>query len=223
MLVVALAFALVWCYLAGFRIYVVRTGSMSPGYRPGDAVITRDPGRLEIGDVITVERTSGRDTLVTHRIVAIEGNAITTKGDANDSADAVPARRADVVGKVVAGVPRLGYLLIFLRQPSGAAAAVIMIAAVVLLWQLFFGSPAPPAGARRRTNAPSAVLVNAPRWSDVADSLDQVVAQLVAQRGGASPPEADPPPPYPTSTTAIDLAWSDALLDDLDMLVTRLA
>ncbi len=222
MLVVALAFALVWCYFAGFRIYVVRTGSMSPAYRPGDAVITRDPGRLEIGDVITVERSAGRDTLVTHRIVAIDGNAITTKGDANDRADAVPARRADVVGKVVAGVPRLGYLLIFLRQPSGAAAAVIMIAAVVLLWQLFFGAPAPPIAARRRPNPPPAELVNPPRWSDVADSLDQVVAQLVVQFGGTSTPDAVQLPLFATPAGGIDLAWSDTLLDDLDMLVTRL-
>lgn len=132
---------------AGYRLYAVQTGSMTPTYRPGDLVVTGPAtGELSAGDVITFTSPGGHG-LTTHRIAAVGSDGITTQGDANTTPDVAVLDRDDVVGRVVAGVPRGGYLLVFFQQPSGSASVMTALVNLLLLWRVFFPSTdaaAPP-------------------------------------------------------------------------------
>jgi signal peptidase I len=135
----------------GYRLYAVRTGSMTPTYPTGSLLLDAParPGLPRVGEVITFRTTDG---LVTHRVHDVRAAGITTKGDANRVPDpwTLPAR--DVEGAVVAGVPFGGYLLVFFQQPAGAPSLMVLTVSIVLAWSIFFGSsPAtPPDGPPRR-------------------------------------------------------------------------
>lgn len=134
-----LAGALLW--QQGYRLYAVRTGSMTPTYPTGSLVLDRptSPDRLAPGRVITFRVGS---ELVTHRLVATGAHGLQTQGDANRTADPwrLPAR--SVVGEVVGGLQHGGYVLVFLHQPTGVPSLVLLLVGTLLAWQLFFGAPA---------------------------------------------------------------------------------
>jgi signal peptidase I len=127
-------------WLQGYRAYVVHTGSMSPTYRPGDLVIDRSPSSYRAGDVITFRHSDRTTDVVTHRVVSVSAAGITTKGDANATPDAWTIRPNQVQGRTVLGVPYLGYVAVYFKQPAGVASAASTVACILLLWGLFFGS-----------------------------------------------------------------------------------
>jgi signal peptidase len=133
----------------GYRVYVVHTGSMVPTYDPGDVVIDRPAGgSYHPGEVITFRHDISTTDVVTHRILSVGPDGIRTKGDANASPDAWTIPFSFVRGREVTHVKDLGYVLVFLEQPSGLAALATGSIGLVLLWGLFF--PADPAPARSR-------------------------------------------------------------------------
>ena len=89
---------------------------------------------------------------MTHRIKDVLPNGdINTKGDANTSADVWDIRPGQVQGRVIHTVKWVGYLLVFLRQPTGIAAVVAVSVSIILLWQLFFAESATGDGAKTET------------------------------------------------------------------------
>ena len=99
-----------------YDVLVVRGGSMEPTIPLGSVVIVDRADRApRVGAVATFTDPGGE--LVTHRIVALDGANITTKGDANQVPDITVRARSEVVGTVVIGVPFLGFVLYALRQP----------------------------------------------------------------------------------------------------------
>ncbi|WP_165372868.1 signal peptidase I [Pengzhenrongella frigida] len=133
-LAIAVGGATAWSH--GYRPYAVRTGSMSPSYPTGALVVDvpPSPDGGAPGSVITF-RTGGG--LVTHRIVETSPAGLTTKGDANPAPDAWTIPPENVIGRVIASVPRLGYVLVFFKQPLGVVAVMTGLWALILLWQLF--------------------------------------------------------------------------------------
>lgn len=119
---------------SGVHLFAVRSGSMLPTLRPGDLILVEPRARYGVGDVVTM---AGRE-VVTHRVVRTAQGAIATRGDANDSDDAVPTPTSHVVGAVVARIPYGGYPLVFFQQPAGVGAVVGGLTSWVLLWGLFF-------------------------------------------------------------------------------------
>src|SRR4051812_13120510 len=119
---------------AGYRVYVVHTGSMAPTLQPGDVVVDRRPTDLAAGDVITFRHSDATDDVVTHRIVRVTNGGIRTKGDGNRSADVWQIRPDQVRGVMATTVPHLGYALVFLKQPAGIGAVMTGALALVLLW-----------------------------------------------------------------------------------------
>lgn len=96
----------------------VATGSMEPTISVGDAVIVSscDTNDLNVGDIISY--SSGGE-IVIHRIVRkneTDGVCFITKGDANNSEDISPVSAEQVLGKVVAVIPKLGYPSLLLRK-----------------------------------------------------------------------------------------------------------
>lgn len=125
-------------HAAGYRWYIVQTGSMSPTIPAGDLVVDRPPGDpLKPGNVITFRHGNGQE-LVTHRITDITADGIHTKGDANRSEDVWTVPQEMVVGVVSFHIPRGGYVVAFLSQPAGFGSVIIAIFGLGLLWRLFF-------------------------------------------------------------------------------------
>ena len=81
----------------GYGFLVVVTGSMEPEIKSGELIIIKDSSEYDVGDIITYEIDG---YLVTHRIVKIEENQITTKGDSNNEED-LEINDNQVVGKVI--------------------------------------------------------------------------------------------------------------------------
>lgn len=79
------------------EIYNVKTGSMEAKIHVGDYILILKKSRYDIGDVITF---ASNNSYVTHRIVRIDGDKITTKGDANNTEDETISS-SSIVGKVI--------------------------------------------------------------------------------------------------------------------------
>lgn len=128
-----------------YRLFVVHTGSMEPAITPGDIVVDRrDITALKPGDVITFRYSDSSTEVVTHRVAAIDDDGtITTKGDANDTDDLWAVRPDQVIGRVTALVPGLGYAVVYLQHPTGLVSLATTVLCIALLWQLFFPSPPP--------------------------------------------------------------------------------
>lgn len=132
----------------GYRYYTVLTPSMSPSYEVGDVVFVHIEGADTIneGDVITFNPSSDSEAYLTHRVTEklenYEGTGVTcfrTKGDANNSEDSFLIDEEKVIGKVVFGIPKLGYIIRFvqLRWYYIAAITVMIIAFIYLLKRYF--------------------------------------------------------------------------------------
>jgi signal peptidase len=129
--------ALCWSQ-SELNIYVVRTGSMSPSILPGDAVLdTSAKAPVHRGEVITFRLPSSG--LVTHRVHAVRGDVVSTKGDANRTADPWRIAPDQIVGTVRHTLPRVGYALVYLQQPAGIGSLVTAMLALFFAWHLFFG------------------------------------------------------------------------------------
>jgi signal peptidase len=118
----------------GLQLLAVMSGSMEPTIHVGGivGVLPVPASSLQIGDVITFTHQNSPDVLVTHRIVDIEERGsqelLTTRGDANDSADAVAVPAARAVGRVAFAAPWLGYAMVYLASPI---AKVVILALAV--------------------------------------------------------------------------------------------
>ena len=110
----------------GWGVSVVLSGSMEPELHVDDVVIIRHSGSYAVDDVVVFQ--SG-NSLVIHKIIAIDGETVTTKGVANNIADD-PIRLSAIKGKAVASVPKVGAVVRFLKSPVGFF--LLLIGAVVL-------------------------------------------------------------------------------------------
>lgn len=110
--------------LFGMRTMIVLSGSMSPTFDTGDAVVVAEtpPDEVAIGDVITYAGY-GTDRLTTHRVIDIrevDGQLhYRTQGDANPDPDPNLAPAAGLQGEVRLAVPHLGWMLSPLMTRTG--------------------------------------------------------------------------------------------------------
>ena len=128
-----------------FGAYVIVSPSMVPTINVNDAiVVTRtNISNLEIGDVITF---SSRDQAysgltVTHRIVGkqllSDGEFVfRTKGDNNNVADAALVPNANVLGRVILKLPKLGYIQDLLASKGGLIFVVLIPSLVILSYDI---------------------------------------------------------------------------------------
>ena len=96
----------------GGHWFVVRTPSMGTAAPVGTLVLTRPTtvADLHVGDVVAFHPTDAQQLTYTHRIVAIHGDSVTTRGDINGSADPWRTTDRDLIGKAVTILPGIGYL-----------------------------------------------------------------------------------------------------------------
>ncbi len=116
-----------------YKSYVVQSGSMEPSIRVGDLIIIHAEPTYSKTDVITFKDTTQHT--ITHRVLEVSSDSpprLTTKGDANQSADTEVIKVAQVIGKVVLVVPKVGYAIQFIRTPWGFIATILAPAILIL-------------------------------------------------------------------------------------------
>ena len=130
-----------------YRTETVLSGSMKPDFSAGDmVVVTPEPSRdIRVGQVISYHIPVGDHHVQTHRIVQILRGGVhpvvRTKGDANNARDPWTARLdGPTAWRVRLVVPKLGWLVVWLRDPLlrlltvfGAPALLALIA----LWRIW--------------------------------------------------------------------------------------
>lgn len=117
----------------GFAQAIVVSGSMQPVIQVGDLLIIKEQREYRVDDIITYR---SNNSLITHRVIGIDGSKILTKGDSNNVADE-PIQASIVEGRVVLRVPRLGKLILFLKTPFGVL--LLVLAAILILEVPFWG------------------------------------------------------------------------------------
>ena len=83
--------------ILGYSVFSTETGSMSPTMETGDIVIIKIGDEIKENDIITYKK---ENVLITHRVVSIDGETVTTKGDYNNTEDE-PIQKDNIIGKVV--------------------------------------------------------------------------------------------------------------------------
>ena len=82
----------------GYTTFNITSGSMEPTIYVDDYVIVKlNNKNIKKGDIITFKTNN---TIITHRIVKIDKDTITTRGD-NNNVDDKPIKRNEVIGKVI--------------------------------------------------------------------------------------------------------------------------
>lgn len=113
----------------GWGLSVVLSGSMEPALHVNDLVIVRQQDSYAVGDIIVFQE--GR-RLVIHRVISVNGEQLTTQGDANQVSDA-PIMLSAVKGKSAAVIPYIGGILRFLKTPFGC---ILMLIGAVILFEV---------------------------------------------------------------------------------------
>ena len=99
----------------GYTFFEVASGSMEPTLQINDVILVKVTNEdLKEGDIIAF---NGEDAVITHRILFINGDVITVKGDNNDVVDK-PISKEQVIGKVVKIYPELGIWKKVLTEPK---------------------------------------------------------------------------------------------------------
>jgi signal peptidase I len=130
-----------------YRPETVLSGSMRPKFSPGDLVIvTPEPARdVRVGQVVSLHIPVGDHHVQTHRVVQVlrggEHPVIRTKGDANNARDAWTARLdGSTAWQVQLVVPKLGWLIVWLRSPWLRLLTVFIapaLFALIALWRIW--------------------------------------------------------------------------------------
>ena len=99
----------------GYTFFEVASGSMKPTLEVNDVIVVKITNEnLKKGDIIAFQ---GESAVITHRILYIDGNIITVKGDNNNIVDK-PISRDQVIGKIVKIVPKLGVWKKIIVEPK---------------------------------------------------------------------------------------------------------
>jgi signal peptidase I len=123
--------------LVGWRPYVVTTGSMEPRIGVGDVVIAApesDPEAL-LGRVVVFDDQNVVDRVTVHRAIGLnDDGTLTTKGDANATADTAPLPLDDVRGLGRLLVMFVGLPLVWLQTGQWLPLLVLLASLLVATW-----------------------------------------------------------------------------------------
>jgi len=121
--------------LFGVQLRAVLTGSMVPAYPVGSllAVKSRPFEDIKVGDDITFMRDR-HQPVITHRVISKNpgDRSFVTQGVANNTPDA-PVGYQNVLGKVLFGVPVLGYPFLWMDSTANKIIAFTIIVAIWII------------------------------------------------------------------------------------------
>ena len=114
----------------GFGASFVLSGSMEPEISTDDLVFVKRADELHVGDVVLYN--TGRSNVL-HRITKIDGDMITTQGDANNTEDKSFSKSA-VLGVYIGKVPSGGKIIRFVTNPPFVMAVVFLLIVAAVTW-----------------------------------------------------------------------------------------
>ena len=114
----------------GFGASLVLSGSMEPEISTDDLVFVKRADELHVGDVV-LYNTGGSNVL--HRITKIDGDIITTQGDANNTEDK-PFSKSAVLGVYIGKIPSGGKIIRFVTNPPFVMAVVFLLIVAAVTW-----------------------------------------------------------------------------------------
>ena len=112
----------------GVGVAVVLSGSMEPELSVDDVIVVVAARDYEAGDVVVFQNGN---SLTVHEIIAKEGDVVTTKGTANNTADD-PINIEHIKGRVLFSVDGLGKMVYVIRSPL-VTLGIIVIAVILLV------------------------------------------------------------------------------------------
>ena len=115
----------------GFGTAMVLSGSIEPAIYVDDLILVAQREAYGVGDVVVYQ--SG-DSLVVHRIIAMENGMVTTQGDANNAPDE-PMEYGKIKGAMVGRIAGAGSLVRTMKSPVVSFA--LMGLAIFLLERSF--------------------------------------------------------------------------------------
>ena len=115
----------------GYGMSVVLSGSMESRLSVDDLVIIKATDNYKVNDIVLFQ---DGNSLVIHRIIEIDGDTVTTKGDANNVADE-PINKSQIKGVLVYDIAGLGAVVNILKQP---VSVFIILAAAFLLTEFSY-------------------------------------------------------------------------------------
>lgn len=120
----------------GYSFYYVLTESMEPEIMAGEMIIGKetDPEDLKVGDIVTYTGESGSfaGKIITHKIIRIDGDIITTQGVANDIPDP-PIYSSRVMSRYVATIPLAGKIFSVINSKFGFIFLIITPLGVLIV------------------------------------------------------------------------------------------
>jgi signal peptidase len=129
-LLVAAVGLITYIYISDdYSVYIVKSDSMRPVFTSGDLVVIGKSGLPFVSDIAPGRIVSFQRNgeLVTHRIVSIEGDTVSTKGDAQEDIDPWPVSRfLDIKGCYILHIPYVGLVSGFLKTRLGWFICVIL-------------------------------------------------------------------------------------------------
>lgn len=111
----------------GYGLANVLSGSMEPTFSKGTLLVVKETNDIKTGDIVVYQ--SGSE-LIVHRVIHINQNQITTKGDANNVADPI-FDKTQIKGVVIQWIPYLGSIANALKTPLGII--LVLLAAFLLI------------------------------------------------------------------------------------------
>ena len=117
-----------------YKAFLVQSGSMNPSVKVGDYIVIKPSPVYVVNDIVTF--TDSHNRIVTHRIVEIDNQSITTKGDANSVSDSTAISQDQIIGRYQFSLPFLGWLITFSKTLPGLI-VLIIIPSVVVVYDQF--------------------------------------------------------------------------------------
>ena len=111
----------------GIGTAVVMSGSMEPTLSVNDLVYIREAEEYSVGDIVVFQ--SGK-SLVIHEIIDINDDIVTTKGQANNTADE-PISVMYIKGRMILAVPYVGIVVKFVKSLPGTI--ILLTLAIILI------------------------------------------------------------------------------------------
>ncbi len=116
----------------GYSVLEVVSGSMEPTIKKGDLIIIKVKNfEYHPGDIVTFTDVEG--SFVTHRIVMLQRDKMTTKGDNNNTEDeSLPAK--NIIGKYMFRIAGFGTILQTIKNP--VVSIMIFVIGVLICYVL---------------------------------------------------------------------------------------
>jgi signal peptidase len=119
-----------------FQLLTVLSGSMEPALPTGSLILVRPQPDYIIGDIITW-KPSDSESSITHRIISQdETGSFLTQGDANNTADPEPAKKEQIIGRVLFHLPWLGYPIAQIQNSRWLFALIILPALILIIEEI---------------------------------------------------------------------------------------